>query len=100
MSTVTGANEINILRRVVEADDEPLSVDSARAILRLGFGKADRSRINKLAAKNRAGKITAAEDEEFENYLRVGRMLAILQSKARQAMKAAGVPVPRKSRKP
>lgn len=44
--------------------------------------------MNELAAKNRAGRLSAAEDEELESYIHVGHMLGILKSKARKALKA------------
>jgi hypothetical protein len=52
-----------ILRRVIDTDQPYLSADAARDILRLDFSKADRRRMNELAAKNRAGKLTAVEDQ-------------------------------------
>jgi len=46
--------------------------------------------MNRLAAKNREGKLTAAEGEELENYIRVGQTLGILKSKARRSLKERG----------
>jgi hypothetical protein len=85
-----------ILRRVVDPEEPFLSEEAARAILRLDFSALDRARINKLAAKNRAGKLTAAEDEELSNYIRVGQLLGILQSKARRSLKVGGPSAGRK----
>ena len=42
---------------------------------------------NALSAKARAGTLTADEDEELDNYIRVGDVLAILQSKARRTVR-------------
>jgi hypothetical protein len=42
--------------------------------------------MNALAAKNQAGELTADEEEELTNYIRVGQTLGILQSKARRAL--------------
>jgi hypothetical protein len=39
-----------------------------------------------LAAKNQAGELTADEEEELTNYIRVGQTLGILESKARRAL--------------
>lgn len=75
-----------ILRRIVDTDQPYLSADAARDILRLDFGKSDRRRMNQLAAKNRAGKLTAAEEEALDNYVRVGQTLGILKSKARRTL--------------
>jgi hypothetical protein len=42
--------------------------------------------MNALAAKARAGTLTNEENEELENYLRVGDLIAIMQSKARRSL--------------
>jgi hypothetical protein len=80
-------SEMAILRRVVDPDRPYLSEEAARAILRLGFSASDRTRMNRLAAKNRNGKLKPAEEEALNNYIRVGQVLGILQSKARQTLK-------------
>lgn len=76
-----------ILRRVVDSDKPYLSTEAAREILRLDFSKVDRRRMNRLAAKNRAGKLTAAEEAALNNYIRVGQTLGILKSKARRTLR-------------
>ena len=81
-------SEMAILRRVVDSEQPFLSPDAARAILRLRFGSADRARMNRLAAKNREGKLKPEQETELDNYIRVGQTLGILQSKARRALKA------------
>ena len=43
--------------------------------------------MNRLAAKNRDGKLTPAEDQEFDDHIRVGQTLGILKSKARRSLK-------------
>jgi hypothetical protein len=77
-----------ILRRVVDSDQPMLSADAARAILRLRFGATDQRRMNRLAAKNRQGKLKPEEEVELSNYIRVGQTLGILQSKARRSLKS------------
>jgi hypothetical protein len=83
-------SEMAILRRVVDPEQPFLSAEAARAILRLDFHTDDRTRMNQLAAKNRAGKLTPTEERELNGYIRVGQMLGILQSKARRSLRAAG----------
>jgi hypothetical protein len=85
--TANPPSEMTILRRVVDAERQVLSTEAARSILRLRFGASDRDRMNRLAAKNRDGKLTHVEEEELNNYIRVGQTLGILQSKARCALK-------------
>jgi hypothetical protein len=45
--------------------------------------------MHALAARAREGSLTAAEEEETRNYERVGNLLALLKSKARQRLKTA-----------
>jgi hypothetical protein len=86
-ATVT-TSEMAILRRVVDPEHPFQSADAARAILRLRFSASDRGRMNRLAAKNRLGKLKPEEELELENYIRVGQTLGIFQSKARRSLKA------------
>jgi hypothetical protein len=78
---------MGILRRVVDPEKPFSSREAARAILRFRFSARDQARINRLAAKNREGKLTSAEEEELNNFIRVGQTLGILQSKARRSLK-------------
>lgn len=85
----TETSEMAILRRIVDPEQPFLSAEAAQAILRLDFNAADRARMNALAAKNREGKLTASDEQELHNYIRVGQTLGILQSKARRSLQAA-----------
>jgi hypothetical protein len=76
-----------ILRRVVDGEEPFRSTEAARAILRLRFSPRDQARMNRLAAKNREGTLKPEEEEELNNYLRVGQTLGILQSKARRSLR-------------
>jgi hypothetical protein len=69
---------------------ERLTVPVARYILKLGFGDEDTARMHELAERNRAGELTPAEQEELDNFVRVGDLLAILQLKARKLLKQTG----------
>ncbi len=89
---VTETSEMAILRRIVDPEQPFLSPEAARAIMRLDFSASDRARMNALAAKNRAGKLTAGDEQELNNYIRVGQTLGILQSKARRSLGAARKP--------
>ena len=42
--------------------------------------------MNRLAEKARKGTLTQEEDDELERFIRVGDLLAIMQSKARQLL--------------
>ena len=86
-ATVPGS-EMAILRRIVDREEPLFSPEAARAILRLDFSAADRARMNELAAKNRKTLLTVVEDEELNNYIRVGQVLGIFKSKARKSLKS------------
>lgn len=81
-------SEMAILRRVVNPDEPFFSLEAANAILQLTFSAADRLRMDRLASRNREGKLKPAEVEVLDNYIRVGQTLGILHSKARQSLKA------------
>ena len=81
------ASEGAIWTRIVQADSGDLPHEAAQTLLQLDFSKADRQRMDALAAKSSAGTLTAPEREEAENYNRVAHLLALLQSKARLALR-------------
>jgi hypothetical protein len=78
--------ESNMWERVVSPWDD-LSPEAADALLRLRFPQRDIDRMNELAALARDGQLTPAQSQELELYNRVGHMLAVVQSKARMALK-------------
>ena len=82
----SSVSEMEILRRVVGPEEPYFSADAAREILRLDFSESDRRRMNQLAARNRCGKLIEAEEDELNNYIRVGQTLGILQSKTRRTL--------------
>jgi hypothetical protein len=86
-ATNKGTSEAAIFARVWETANGELSVDLARRIVRVGFSEEDKARMHELAEKNSAGDITPAELEEFDNFVKVAGLLAILHSKARKALK-------------
>jgi hypothetical protein len=85
--TPSGTSEVAIFSRVLQPDDATLPVAAARAILTLGFTKADKERMRELAAKARAGTLTPDEDDETTNYERVGHVLSLWKLKARRSLK-------------
>ena len=63
-----------------------LSPDAAKFFLSLDFTENDHGRLTELARKSSAGAITDAEARELEEYVKVGHLLAFLQSKSRLAL--------------
>ncbi len=79
--------EAGILLRLFEEDHDLLTPEAAQYFLRMNFPPSDRQRMDGLAEKARQGNLTAAEQEELDCYCHVGELLALLQSKARLALK-------------
>ena len=89
MSEVTGGTlAASIWDRVIGADNQALSPDEARALLRWKFPASDRQRVDQLSEKARGGKLSAAEQHELDEYLAIESALISLKSKARLALKS------------
>src|SRR3954451_17778117 len=84
MSTLQASNtsQAAIFARIWERKDGQVPVTLARHLVKLDFSADDKSRMHELAEKNQEGAISKAELEELDNFIRVGDMLAIVQSKA------------------
>lgn len=67
--------------------DGVLTAPAASAILRLAMKTEQRQRMRLLSAKAAAGTLTPDEEFEMQNFERVGDLLSILKSKARQVLK-------------
>ena len=81
-------HEAEILSRIIAPERHDLPEEAARAILALAFPQRDVDRMNELASKAREGTLTPCESDELAGYERVGCLLGILQSKARQSIDA------------
>jgi uncharacterized protein YnzC (UPF0291/DUF896 family) len=79
--------ETNIWQRLIDPAWHDLTPEAAQSILRLKFAQADIDKMNVLAALARDGTLTDSQKEEMDAYMRIGRMVAIMQSKARLAVK-------------
>ena len=89
MQTLPTTTEGAIWSRVIQPDDNDLTPEAARVLLRLSFPEADRRRMHELAEKARDGTLTPAEREEAANYERVGSFLSLVKAKARACLKNA-----------
>jgi hypothetical protein len=85
--TITPNTEAAILTRLLQAP-ERLSRDVAEYLLSIDFPPADLERMNDLSERARQGMLTPEEALELDSYLHVGSLLSILQSKARNYLKA------------
>lgn len=78
--------EAEIWLRILHPEME-LKPKVARIILGLRIPDNDVVRMRELSAKARDGTLTASEDQEMNEFERVGSILSILKSKARQALR-------------
>jgi len=86
-SQITSPNtEAAILGRLIEIGQEELPRGAAEYLLSIRFGDRDTARMNELSELARQGKLTSEEQAELDSYLQVGNLLAIMQSKGRQAL--------------
>jgi hypothetical protein len=84
---VTANTEAAILARVIESGPSAITPDVAQYLLSMRFPEADEERVNELSAKARAGSLSESETQELDSYLHIGRLLAIMQSRARRLLK-------------
>src|SRR5262245_25134970 len=85
-TTQNDTSEAAIFSRVIEPENAMVSPEAARSILALDVCPAERQRMQELGVKARAGILTAEEQEELDNYGRVGSLLGIMKSKARRSL--------------
>jgi hypothetical protein len=84
---VTSNTEAAILARIIESDVTAITPDVARYLLSMQLTSADKERVNELSAKARAGSLNQRETQELDSYLHIGRLLAVMQSRARRLLK-------------
>ncbi len=80
----------SVLDRLLEPVTRCLNPESAKALAELRADAVAQARIDELAEKANEGRLTSEERREYETYVHVGNLIAILQAKARLHLKAAG----------
>jgi len=78
--------EAAILTRLIQIGQKELSRGAAEYLLSIRFDDRDTARMNELSEVARQGKLTHEEQAELDSYLHVSNLLAVMQSKARQAL--------------
>lgn len=81
--TLIPNSEAAIWARLFESQPDQLTRDAAQYLLGFGFTERDERRMQELAEKSQAGTLTEDEEREFDSYLHIGNLLAVIQSKAR-----------------
>jgi hypothetical protein len=84
--TLTSDHGTATWQRVIEFQEQ-LAPSAARALLTFGFSEHDHVLMSQLSAKARAGTLTPDEQTELDTFERLGCLIDIVHSKARQALK-------------
>jgi hypothetical protein len=85
----TTSHDAVILNRVVKPNRADLAPDVARAFLQFEFSQEDRDRMHELAVKAQEGTLLANEQGELQSYRRIGYLLDLMRSKARNTLNQA-----------
>jgi hypothetical protein len=80
---ITPGGEAAIWARLIESQPNELTPEAARYLLALQFQESDQARVQELADRSQAGTLSEDDAREFDSYLHIGNLLAVMQSKAR-----------------
>ena len=89
---LTANTESAMLARILQSDEQELTLDAARYWLSVKLPASDQDRVDELSAKARAGSLTEAESQELDNYVHVGFLLGTMQAKARRLLPTESTP--------
>lgn len=86
IASVHDSSHAAIWRRAITPAKKSLDAAAAKALLELKLSTKDLRRADLLAVRAAAGKLTAKEAVELENYRGVGAALEFLKAKARSSL--------------
>jgi hypothetical protein len=75
-----------ILDEMLEPLVEALTTDSARVLSQIQAKPSVQARVDQLAAKCNEGELSQQERDEYEEYVRVGNLLALIKAKAKRVL--------------
>ena len=82
-SLMSRRNGSAVLGRLLEPVSQSLNLEAARKLIRIKADAKTQARVDELARKCNEGELTPKERAEYERYVTVGNVIAILQAKAR-----------------
>jgi hypothetical protein len=80
---ITPGGEAAIRARLIESQPKELTPEAARYLLALRFHENDQARVQELADRSQSGSLSDDDAREFDSYLHIGNLLAVIQYKAR-----------------
>ena len=84
------ATKSAVLDRLVDPLSRCLTAESAKRIVGLRADRKVQPRVDRLARKCTEGTLTPEEQAEYADYVSFGTFVALLKSKARRLLAAAG----------
>lgn len=84
---MSNGNPETILERLLEPISRCLNVENARRLAEAKPDPVAQQRILELADKCNEGLLTSDERREYETYVQVGKVIAILKAQARLFLK-------------
>lgn len=88
-------SEATIWAQLIDSQPKNLTPEAAQYLLAVQFSQSDQMRLQELAERSQAGTLTEEESREFDSYLHVGNLLAVMQSKARAVLNNSSSQRPR-----
>jgi hypothetical protein len=82
--------DTRFLERLLEPVSSALNSEAAQKLIGLKADKKTQAMVAKLAQKCNEGDLTAEERAEYETYVMVGELVALLQAKARVLLAQRG----------
>jgi hypothetical protein len=79
-----------VLEQLAKLEVGDLSPETARMLLQFQFDVSHHERVRQLSEIAQRGALTPVEQDELDEYLHVGTLLGILQSRARRVLANAG----------
>jgi hypothetical protein len=80
------ATQEAILDEMLEPLVEALTPETARALSQIQPKPSVQARVNQLASKCNEGNLSAEERAEYEDYVRIGNLLALIKAKAKRVV--------------
>jgi hypothetical protein len=80
------ATQEAILDEMLEPLVEALTPESARVLSQIQAKPSIQARVDQLATKCNEGELSAEERTEYEDYVRIGNLLALIKAKAKRVL--------------
>ena len=78
------ANQHTIIGEILEPFTDSLTPESARKFANLKVKPSVQARVDELAAKANEGELSDAERQEYETFVHVGSIFALLKARAKK----------------